>query len=346
MVKFIHVADLHLDRLFTSIKQNRELVKQRRREGLQVFKDVIELTKTEKAPFLFISGDFFEQEYVTQDTIEYIISCFKTIPDVQIFISPGNHDPLIKNSPYNTYTWPENVTIFTSEIGKYSYDGVDIYGIGFEDYEMESDEIPKLKIDDENKINILVTHGFLDAASHIYHDIKTRDLSKFDYVALGHVHTAKIDGTRIIYPGSLISAGFDELGEHGAVIGEVDKNNCTTKFKCMDYSKFDIVELDITNCKSVNEAADMLNLGNDIYRIILTGTRNIDINELSETILSKGSNICDIIDETKLEYNLEEIATQNTLKGKFTKKILEKIQGEPEKKEELMMALEYVFKNM
>jgi DNA repair exonuclease SbcCD nuclease subunit len=346
MIKFIHVADLHLDRTFTSIKQNRELVKRRRREGLQVFKDVIELTKSEKAPFLFISGDFFEQEYVTQDTIEYIISCFKTIPEVQIFISPGNHDPFIKNSPYYIYAWPDNVTIFTSEIGKYSYDDVDIYGIGFEDYEMESDEISKLKIENENKINILVTHGFLDAASHIYHDIKTRDLSKFDYAALGHVHTAKIDGTRIIYPGSLISAGFDELGEHGVVIGEVDKNKCITKFKCMDYSKFEIIEIDITNCKSVNEAADKLNLGNDIYRIVLTGTRNIDINELSELLLSNDKNICDIIDETKLEYNLEEIAKQNTLKGKFTKKILERIKEEPEKEEEYLLALEYVYKNM
>ena len=33
----------------------------------------------------------------------------------------------------------------------------------------------------------------------------------------GHIHLPKVDDTGIIYPGSLTSCGFDELGEHGMV---------------------------------------------------------------------------------------------------------------------------------
>jgi DNA repair exonuclease SbcCD nuclease subunit len=337
------MADAHFDMPFTTLKGNKELIKKRRIEHMQIFKDVIELVKSENAQYLFISGDLFEQKYVTNNTIEYIISCFKSIPNVQIFISPGNHDPLIKNSPYNTYTWPENVTVFSSVVGKYSYDNIDIYGLGFENYEMESDEVSKITVDN-NKINILETHGSIDASSHIYHDIKTKDLEKFDYVALGHIHLQKIDNTKIIYPGSLISAGFDELGEHGIVIGELEKGKCDIKFKNMDYRKCEILEIDISNCKSVNEVLDLLKLEDNIYRIIFTGIRHIDINEVTEII--SNPNVCDIIDKTHLEYNLEDIAMQNTLKGKFTKKILEKIKEEPNREEELMLALEYVYKNM
>ena len=50
----------------------------------------------------------------------------------------------------------------------------------------------------------------------------------FDYVALGHIH--KLDynteeNQRIIYPGSTISMGFDELGKHGFIVGELKKKN-------------------------------------------------------------------------------------------------------------------------
>ena len=33
------------------------------------------------------------------------------------------------NSPYLLYEWPENVTIFNGELGMFSYDNINIYGI-------------------------------------------------------------------------------------------------------------------------------------------------------------------------------------------------------------------------
>ena len=210
-MKFIHMADLHFDTPLISLKNNRDLIKKRRTEHRQIFRDVIGLAKKENVDFLFISGDLFEQKFVEKGTIEFIISSFQLIPDTKIFIAPGNHDPLIKNSPYLTYDWPDNVTIFSGEIGMFSYDNINIYGIGFNDYEFSSDEIASLKIEDEDKINVLVTHGTLDGGSKKYFDIKSKDLEKFDYVALGHIHEKKIDDTGIIYPGSLMSIGFDEL---------------------------------------------------------------------------------------------------------------------------------------
>ena len=55
--------------------------------------------------------------------------------------------------------------------------------LGFDNFEFESDQITQIETEKE-KVNILVTHGTLNGATHKYHDIKESWLTKFDYVAL------------------------------------------------------------------------------------------------------------------------------------------------------------------
>ena len=117
-MRFVHMADIHFDSPFTVLASKKDLSNIRRLEQREAFKKAIEYIKQEKIPFLFISGDLYEQEYIRESTIEYINDLFKTIPDTKIFISPGNHDPFLNNSFYNTFNWNKNVTIFNGEIKK------------------------------------------------------------------------------------------------------------------------------------------------------------------------------------------------------------------------------------
>jgi len=344
-MKFVHIADVHLDMPFTSLKNNKELVKRRRLEQKFIFRRAIDFVKEEKADVLLIAGDLFEDKFVEDDTIVYIISCLKEIIDTKVYITPGNHDPLIKSSPYNTFEWPENVFIFGSEIGMDSFDDINIYGLGFDDFEMDSSVIKDLKIE-EGKINILITHANLDGASHKYHDVKTQWLEKFDYVALGHIHMPKIDKSKIIYPGSLVAGGFDEVGEHGLVVGEITKGKLDVQFIKMDDTQFEVKNMDISNCLSPNEVLDKLNLKDNFYKIIFTGIRNMDMNTLKEIITMSGKNVCEIVDKTRMDYDLDLIASQKTLKGIFTKKMLEELKYNPEKEEQIRNAIEYVYMNL
>lgn len=343
-MKFVHIADVHLDMPFTSLKNNKELVKRRRLEQKFAFKKVIDIVKEEGAEVLFIAGDLFEDKYVEDDTITYIITCLKEISSTKVYITPGNHDPLIKSSPYNTFEWPDNVFIFGSEVGMDTYQDINIYGIGFDDFEMDTDAVKDIEVSEN--INILITHANLDGASHKYHDVKTQWLDKFDYVALGHIHMPKIDDSKIIYPGSLIAGGFDETGKHGLVVGNISKEGLNVKFVKIDDMEFEVKELDISSCISSNEVIDKLNLKDNIYKIILTGVRNIDVNALKEMISLSGKYVCEIEDKTRMDYNLEAIAMQKTLKGVFTKKMLEEIKNNPEKEDKIMKAIEYVYNNM
>lgn len=224
-MKFVHIADIHLDIPFTTLEA-RKLSEQRRLEQRNCIKKVIEYIKENNITYLFICGDLYEQEYIKVSTIEYINKLFETIPNTKIYIIPGNHDPYIKNSYYQKYKWSKNVKIFKEDIEKIEDEDLCIYGYGFEEFYMEKKEYEKIKIEDKSKINILLTHGELDGNENndnIYNPLSKTILRSlgFDYIALGHIHKISYndeENQKIVYPGSLVSLGFDELGKHGMII--------------------------------------------------------------------------------------------------------------------------------
>ncbi len=149
------------------------------------------------------------------------------------------------------------------------------------------------------------------------------------------------------------------FGTHGMIIGEIDseeeskipvdlqnrlENNLITyKFVPISDINFDIKEIDVSNYNSTHDVIEKLNLGNDIYRIVLKGTRNIDISKLKEEIMAVSENVCEIIDNTKKEFDLEKIAKEDNLKGAFVKKMREELKNHPEDEEKIFKAIECVF---
>lgn len=347
-MKFIHIADMHFDTTFESLKDN--LGEKRRLEQREVFNKMIEYIKTNKIPYLFISGDLYEEKYIRETTIQYINNKFKEIPETRIFIAPGNHDPFLKNSYYNTYNWSQNVKIFSNKIEKISLEDVDIYGYGFNEFYGKTNEIEELEIENKDKINILIMHATLDGSLSLektYNPVTTNLLKSkgFDYVALGHIHKNNIDkNNNIIYPGSMVSLGFDELGKHGMVVGEVTKEALNIELINLDPTEFVEYELDITEIPSKEDLIENLNNlyipENNLYKIILKGTRNFEINLQSIIKLMENNKILKIKNETKLKYNLEEISKEISLRGFYVSNLLEKQKSGKYVDKEIEMALE------
>ena len=218
-MKFVHIADMHFDMPFTVLSKN-SLAEERRLDQRNTFNKMINYIKENNIEYLFIAGDLYENEYVRKSTIEYINSCFKQIPNTRIYITPGNHDPYLNNSYYNKYEWNENVHIFT-KLEKVENKNVNIYGYGFIYFYSKKIELPITL--DNSKVNILLMHADLDGSTRKigeYNPILESELksTNFDYIALGHVHKSNFEeGKKIIYPGSMIAGGFDELGKHGMI---------------------------------------------------------------------------------------------------------------------------------
>ena len=379
-MRFIHMADVHFDSPFTVLASKENLANIRRLEQRKTFADTIEYIKNNKIPFLFISGDLYEQKYIRKSTIEYINNLFKEIPQTQIFISPGNHDPFLNNSFYNTFNWNNNVKIFNSKIEIIETEEADIYGFGFSDFYCENSEIEKINIKNKNKINILVTHGSLDASKTLdmqYNPLNSNELKEigFDYVALGHIHKANYEENKntLIYPGSLISFGFDELGEHGFLDVEINKNkleknnlnnleinnnkinnleinnnnlkiNKKIKFIKADKRIFEEIKFNISEINSeeelVEEIKNMKLEKEKNYKVILEGYKNIEINlnKIQKMVLNES--VLKVKDFSKTKYDIKEMANENNLKGIFIGKILQKKESGECTEEEAKQAIE------
>ena len=354
-MKFVHIADMHFDTSFTTLTNKANLGDVRRLDQRLAFNKVIDYIKENKIPYLFIAGDFYEHEYIRLSTIEYINNLFAEIPDTNVFISPGNHDPYLKDSFYNKYYWNENVHIFDGKLSVFEQEDVDVYGYGFDDFYYTNNELESLEIKNKDKLNILLAHGTLNASEtleHVYNPISEKLIESkgFDYVALGHIH--KIDyntkpNQRIVYPGSTVSLGFDELGEHGMIVGNIEKDKIELEFVPIDNKEFIINEIDVTEMLDLDELATVINniefSENKYYKISLVGRRNfeIDLYKLNKLIIN--SNIIKVKDYTKLNYDLEKISKENTLKGLFVKEILQKMEENPDDEEILQNALDIGF---
>ena len=353
-MKFIHIADMHLDSPFVNLSDKDIMGDIRRLEQRKVLKKIIEYIKENNINYLFISGDLYEHKYIKQTTIEYLNNLFREIPEVKVFIAAGNHDPKVKNSYYNKFNWNENVKIFNSFIEKIEEPDCNIYGYSFDDFYCNNCGLENVFVEQNEKPNILILHGNLDGSQkddRPYNPISKNLLLEkgFDYVALGHIH--KLDynsylNQKIVYPGSTVSLGFDELGEHGMIVGEINNDNLKLKFVQLDDELFTKRELNVDNISSKEELIEKINSleipSNEYVEIILTGGRNFEINKYDILKFIQNDRIIKIKDETKITIDLERISKESTLRGLFIKEMLEKMENETEleKKQILEKAIE------
>ena len=348
-MKFVHIADMHFDSPFVNLSEKDIMGDLRRLEQRKVFKKIIEYIKENNIKYFFISGDLYEHKYIKQSTIDYINKLFEEIPETNIYIAPGNHDPYTKNSYYNKYNWSKNVKIFGPKVEKIETQDANIYGYGFDDFYCSDSGVENIEIEQTEKLNILIIHGNIDGST--IEDMQYNSMSKkmleekgFDYVALGHIHKKDYnteENQKIVYPGSTISLGFDELGEHGMIVGDVEKNKLETQFIKLDDKQFTKRELNVDNIYSKEELIEKINEleieENNYVEIILIGNRNFEINKYDLIKYILNNNIIKIKDNTKIAYNLEKLENENTLKGLFIKEMNKKLKNaETEEEKEII----------
>ena len=320
-MNFVHIGDVHFDQAFSTISSRANFGEERRLEQRKGFKQAIDFVKEHNVEYLFISGDLYEADNIRKSTIDYINNLFKEIPNTKIYIAPGNHDPRTKNSYYEIYNWAENVTIFDSTVSKIEEKDVDIYGYGFDNFEMRDFQLNDIFVSNKSKNNILVTHGDLYTNTN-YNPIST-DVIKakgFDYAAIGHIH--KRDD---YYPGSLVSLGFDEPGEHGFIYGELNNKELKKEFIKVEQKEFVTENIDVSEMKSNEELIERLNsinTNNNFYEIYLVGNRHFEINVNIKLVQN---NIIKVKDKTNIEVVFEE--NDNTIRGIFIKLLNEKLQA-------------------
>ena len=129
------------------------------------------------------------------------------------------------------------------------------------------------------------------------------------------------------------------------VVGNLSKENLQIEFVTLDEKELQELELDISEITTIEELLEKIEElsieENKLYKIILTGKRNFEINLYKLIKMINQKEIIKIKDKTTLGYDIQKISQDTTtLRGIYVKEILNKIEKEPENKEMLEKALE------
>lgn len=120
----------------------------------------------------------------------------------------------------------------------------------------------------------------------------------------------------------------------------------------LDPIKYETLYINISGISSKEELITRINYmeidKNNFYKVVLKGKKDFLITEKYILDNIQWNNILRIEDETQREIDIEEISKENTLRGIFVKKILEKIEKETDtaEKEKLENAIELVLTEM
>lgn len=238
-MRIIHTADIHLDMCFSPLGLPAGFGNRRRQSLRDVFRRIVKRAGDWPADALLIAGDLFEADRVSRDTIAFLVSEFRSIPQVPIFIAPGNHDPFTPASPYATEPWPKNVTIFREPVweGVTVHGGaLTVHGFAFDGPEISSNPFGKLALPAARQgVHIGVAHGSErghqppEKKAYAAFDAKDAAADGLRYLALGHFHgVTPIDGdypTKIWYSGSPEGHSLRETGMHHYLEIEIDERD-------------------------------------------------------------------------------------------------------------------------
>ncbi len=340
MPKFLHTADVHLDSPF-SAHFDAKGAALRRSEILRCVSDMID--KAKGLDLLLIAGDLFDGAAVSPDTIAFLKRKFSEIPDTKVFIVAGNHDPYTQDSVYARESFGSNVHVFGTEVECVELSDLKtrIWGVSF-DGTYKDERIPVLPIEKVGGItDIILLHGDLVS---IGGESQYNPIDKYfikncgaDYLALGHIHKRTeaecIGNTYFAYPGPPEGRGFDECGDMGCYIVNIEDGVVDVKFEKTSKRRMFHVDTDVSGAQDILDVANIIKsrinevgTKNDFYKITLTGRVesglvNLDVikEELSEIYYTE------LYDETRLNYNIEELLSQNTLCGEFVRLMQQKI---------------------
>ena len=254
-LKIIHCADIHADsKMGTHF--TKEQASNLREEIIDTFENMVLFAKNNDVKVIIIAGDLFDTKETRQKKIKqrigYIIS---QAPQIDFLYLRGNHDEDVVFMPENL----SNLKRFEkNKWSKYSYKAtdsdftVDIYGTEF------SSKIPvsiyeNLAVD-TNHVNIVTLHGQVSDYNTQKNDAPVINLPKFknkniDYIALGHIHSFKYEKLDSrgswCYSGCLEGRGFDECGDKGFVLIDINENSKSLSVNFCPAAKRKIHEIDI-----------------------------------------------------------------------------------------------------
>ena len=359
-VRFFHTSDIHLDTSFSGSCFPSRLGDRKREAIRGTFRRILEDARSQAVDFVLIAGDLFEAERVTPDTVEFLKQQFEALEPTPVFISPGNHDPYVKGSPYKEESWPGNVHIFDREefrVFELSQIGIRVAGFGFVHAQLDDRPFQKLNVLPGDLFNVVLAHGSdlsgvpAGKAKHGPFTLDEIAGKNIGYCALGHYHqqhqiSNSLDAAQIWYSGIPEGRGWDEEGPRGYLSGEIIDGVLRIESRtCNQYTLNSFtVECDSFSTREQVLDAILQHRGSlfdskTILKIVLNGSvdpkLDLSIPELQERLADEALYI-QWFDRTHPALDFEAIAREKTLRGRFVRILNERLASAPQQEQEML----------
>ncbi|MBQ0043226.1 MAG: exonuclease SbcCD subunit D [Lachnospiraceae bacterium] len=339
-MKIIHMADVHLDsRMETHLDKAK--AKERKSELLHTFTKVLDYAKEEGADSILIAGDLFDVSAPSMSARKLVRELIENAGEIDFYVLRGNHDG---KSFLNEVEELENVHLFNEEWTTYFLGDekkIALYG-----RELNADNAASSSIGliaDPEKYNIVMLHG-QEVASQTRQKAEVIPITSYrnksiDYMALGHIHAYKyeaLDGRGFYcYPGCLEGRGFDECGEHGFVVLEIDEQTLEARHQFVPFARRQLreVQVDVTGIDKMSEIAEAIEkklaeegaLAEMLIKVVLVGkvdTQSHRDIEYLEKRFEGDFYFFKVKDETVYQVIPEDYLKDASLKGEFVRLVL------------------------
>ena len=346
-MKIIHCADLHLDsKMETNLSTTK--AQKRKKEILNTFERMVAYAVKNSVNAIIIAGDMFDTDHVSNMTKSRVLNLIEKNSQIDFLYLSGNHDE--SNFIHLLDEVPANLKIFGETWTTFSYQQVNVTGVVLNEnnYSLVYDTL-NLPAD---QLNIVVMHG--EVSSHaIKNKSEVINLSllknkNIDYLALGHIHSytmQTLDRRGVYcYAGCLEGRGFDECGEKGFVLLEIENREIKSQF--VNFAQRQLVEVsfDITPYddwfKIESQILDKVkNLATEnLLKIVLRGKYKIQLEKHLGMLEQKLSQFffVKIKDETVLDVTNADVENDVSLRGEFIRQVLAS-NLTPEQKEQTIL---------
>lgn len=341
-MKIIHTGDIHLESKMHGL--GTEKAKERQAEVRDAFFRLIDYAEAKSARVILIAGDFFDSKKVKLKTLKEVVSKIGLHPSIDFLYLNGNHDDSSVFSNEKLGELPSNLHIINSDNNSFRYDKVHIKA--FDLTKLTSEELVSNLNFNPDDFNILMLHGMeceIPLASLVGKHI--------DYLALGDIHipdikAKKLDAKGVYgYSGVLEPRGFDELGERGFFLLEINKHELKRTFVSNNNRTYHIVNVDISGLDNYTLIQDAINKKvasistDDIVRVVLIGSYNYDtIKDLDSILanLERKFYYAEVLDKSTLDYKTIDFEKEISLRGEFYNLVKNNPKLSEEEKEKIL----------
>lgn len=336
-MKIIHCADLHLDSKMTS-NLTKEKARERKAELLNTFDRMLRYAVMHQVEAILIAGDLFDTNNVSAGARNAVKDGIKNHPDILFLYLKGNHDAdsflgSLEEVPDNLKLFDDTWTTYTLDNGLITITGVEL------NRNNSASIYNDLSLNMEC-FNIVMLHG-QESESAPKEGAEVINLRKLknrgiDYLALGHIHAFKLEDLdsrgKYCYPGCLEGRGFDECGEHGFVLLDIDPKSGAfcQEFVPMAERCLYTLEVDVTDCMTTADISDKIRTVLDrekipeqnLLKLVLTGNVDVECEINLDFLVKKFESdyyFLKIYDETELKVDYRAFALDESLKGEFVR---------------------------